>query len=124
LRPKLAALLLLLASTHELFWRFFPPENQAEIWQITGGLSRACLVFVIGLFAGSRLVWFVVSFAAGLDLQVAWCAGLYIYSPWEIKPGQDVCTSRYEIPFALLFCWFALALAQTIRRALRDRAPN
>ena len=109
---------------HELAWRLFPAGIQPEVWQITGGLSRACLVFVIGLFAGSRLVWAVVSFAAGLDLQVSWCAGLFIHSPWEVKLGQDVCTSRYEIPFAMLFCWIALALAQTIRRALSDRASN
>jgi hypothetical protein len=108
-------------------WAWFPAEHQAQIWNICGAFARlVLLLFCVGVLVivGVLLLGYrrrqvmallcIASWLACEELMVMGCSTAYIFSPWEIEPGQAQCSALLQFDLGrigVLAVAFLVALA-------------
>lgn len=115
----LALLLLVVGCAAAYGWQFVPPERAAIVWNMTGALYRVFLLALVALTLRSRTIAAVALLLAAFDLMVAGCSGLYMLAPWPILPGDERCSTRFNLPLGLVGSVIALVLAANIVRGKR-----
>jgi hypothetical protein len=70
-----------------------PAEFEALAWNALGALARLLLVLVLCFPISSPAIGAVVAWIAAEELQVVVCNTAYAFRPWEIAPGQEMCSS-------------------------------
>ena len=113
--PRLAFLLLLNAVISNNLWKRFPEDSQAYVWHASLGISGALTLAVIGLVFGSSEVWLVVAMAAGFYLQSAMCSIWFLFEPWQINPGDELCSSGLQFPLGLIGLWASVCVVLYLR---------
>jgi hypothetical protein len=103
MRPAwLAAGLLTAGIVHNTAHRYVPEDARGFVWNITGALLLAGLLLIVATQARSTAVWLVVALLVGHALQVAGCSVAYLWEPWPIVPGDDLCSDGLSVPLGTL----------------------
>ena len=98
-------------------YKAFPPAWQAWVWNMTGAAVILCLMLMAAWRWRSQLVVLVAVWWTAEELFVIGCNGLWLYRPWIIKKGQDVCYPLLDFDIGklgvlfvtlLLLRWFRL----------------
>lgn len=111
----LAALLLVAGVAANNVWKLAPADSQAYVFHASLALFALVLLVVIGLAAWSRWVWPVVALLGGFMLQIAGCSIAYLYSPWVINPGDELCSSGLHAPIGMVGLWATVVIALLLR---------
>lgn len=96
-------------------WKVAPVAAQAYVWNASSAATTAAFLFLMGLICGSREVWLVVALTAGIELQTATCSVWFIFSPWVIKPGDEICSAGLQFPVGLVLLWCFVCVAMYLR---------
>lgn len=110
-----AIALLLLTMSKATAWKWFPEAIQAEAWNACQAFMAATLLLLVALLYQSRLVWMAALWGIGMELQTAACSIAYMVKPWEINPGDELCSSGLGFPIGLLSAGMGLIVLQYLR---------
>lgn len=113
-RVALAMLVMGLACSYTWYWADGP--HDADWWNIAGAVHTASLLMLIGLVFRSPEVWAVVGLLVAFKVMVIGCNVWYVLDPWPMKPGQALCSTRLNFPFAALGVGIGALLAARILR--------
>ena len=83
--------LLALGVLRHYGYKPFPPAWQAWVWNMTGATAVLILMLLVAWRWRSKLAVLVAVWWAAEELFVIGCNGLWLYRPWVVRPGQDVC---------------------------------
>jgi hypothetical protein len=70
-----------------------PVDAQPLAWNALGALARLALVLALVYPVTSVPMAAVVAWLTAEELQVAVCNAAFAVRPWDIKPGQEMCSS-------------------------------
>lgn len=110
-------LLLALGALRHYGYKPFPPAWQAWVWNMTGAMAILALMLLAAWRFRSRLMVLVAVWWAAEELFVIGCNGLWLYKPWIVEKGQDVCYPLMQFDFGkvgvlfvslLLLRWFRM----------------
>lgn len=94
--------------------KWVPARHAGNVWSASCGLFIAALLLWIA--AGTR--WASVQVACalliGYGLQVFACNVWFIVEPWQVRPGDELCSGRLGFPLGLAGLWAATLAAQWI----------
>lgn len=94
--------------------KWVPQEHAGNVWSASGGLFIAGLLVWVGAAARMASVQVVCALLAGYALQVFGCNLWFIFEPWEVRPGDELCSSRLGFPLGLAGLWMATLVAQWV----------
>jgi predicted membrane metal-binding protein len=111
----LALAFLAVAATRHYLWPHFPAEMQG---MVSKGCGAAAILFLLGVCAwrSSRLLLLVIAYWAWEELQVVLCSGLYLVEPWEVQPGQGICSAKIGLDLGALGILIVAGLLYYITR--------
>jgi hypothetical protein len=96
-------------------WQLVPASIQPYVWNAVGSLVIAMLLVLLALVFNSMETWLVVALTAGVELQTATCSIWFIFSPWVIRPGDELCSAGLQFPVGLVLLWFFVCAAMYLR---------
>lgn len=73
-------------------------EHQGTVFNIMRSLGSLVLLGLIALAFQSRLTWLPIAGMAGEELQVVVCGSWWLWRPWPVKQGDELCSSGLGIP--------------------------
>ena len=84
--------LALFAARHYGYY-LFDGADRAHVWNISGAII--CLMFAGAIFLAypSKALGLVLAWIGFEEIQVILCGVAWMWNPWEIPEGQDVCSS-------------------------------
>lgn len=103
-------------------WAWFPPEQQARVWNACGALGR--LVLLTALVLVAVLVWRVRSLLVLLcaawwaceELMTIGCSVAFLYAKWLIPEGEAQCSALLQMDLGRIgLCAAALLLLRAVR---------
>lgn len=103
-----AALLLALGWLHQgahawLYRLGWIAEGQrGHVWNITGAVFGAAVLFMLGLSRRSVAVWVACAILIGHAAQVGGCSAAYLLNPWPVNAGDSLCSDGLAGPLAAL----------------------
>ena len=97
-------------------WQMAPKAIEADVWNISVALFTAALLIHLGLLYASKEVWLAVALLGGVEIQTAACSAVYIATPWQVNPGDDLCAAGLEFPIALVVAWLFACAALCLRK--------
>lgn len=106
-----ASLCVLGASAHALSWNALPPGMQGSwlnVSQLALVLGMAVLVWACATARQPLQAADRTAVAAALAVVVAdntvnaACSGAWLIAPWVPEPGQDLCSTKWGVPVALV----------------------
>lgn len=93
---KLAAMILLGWWAAHYAYQWAHVEHQGTVFNIMR--SAVSLMLLTMIAYQSRVVALPAAGMAGEEIQVIGCGTWWLVSPWEIKPGDELCSSGLGIP--------------------------
>jgi hypothetical protein len=100
--PKAAFGLLVAGLLLSYCWFWAPPVHQGEVWNIATSALVIYLLGMIGLAFNSAEVWVVGVTIAFFKVVVMACSTWYIFAPWEVAPGQELCSAKFNLPLGII----------------------
>lgn len=102
-RRDLAAGLLLILVAREHLWAYLPPELQGIASKGLGALLVLVLLGVVWM-QSERCKWLAAAllYGAWCSLQTLLCSLAYMAEPWDVLPGQGICSARIGIDLGAL----------------------
>lgn len=110
-----ASLLLLVCVCKHQGWKLSPNDLQAYLYHASGAAGAVVLLCLLGLLYSSREIWLVVALWGGFELQTFTCSVWWIFDPWVIRPGDELCSSGLQWPLGLLGLWATLCVVIALR---------
>jgi hypothetical protein len=107
------------AAVH-MGYAVFPVEHQALAWNALGAAARLALLALFlypikSVYVGLIAAWLVIE-----ELQVIICNTAFAFSPWFVKPGQEMCSAWIGTDLgkftALAFALLLLAMPNKVSR--------
>ena len=91
-------------GAHDWLYRLgvVPEDLRGQVWNISGGLFVALLLFVVGWQSRSTAMWIACALLIGHALQVVACSSLYLWRPWPLLPGDSMCSDGIAGPLGVL----------------------
>jgi uncharacterized membrane protein len=71
----------------------FPADQQALAWNALGAAARLALLAMLVYPVKTLYMGAVVAWLAAEELQVIVCNSAFMFKPWHVGPGQDVCSA-------------------------------
>lgn len=121
----LATVLLVIGCVVAYFWQVVQklgvndPDVLGQVWNLSTSVYRVGLLTLVALAYRSKVVLSVTALLSAFDLMVAGCSAMWLYEPWEVYPGQELCSTRFHFPLGLLGAVIALILVINIVRGKR-----
>ena len=78
------------------------PEDMGIVSKGLGGLALLALVPFAWKAYPSRAMAFVLAWWSFEALQIALCSAAYWVKPWEVLPGQSICSARFGMDLGAL----------------------
>ncbi len=109
--------LLALGVLRHYGYKPFPAAMQPWVWNMTGAAAVLVLMLLAAWRWRSQLAVLVAVWWAAEELFVIGCNGLWLWHPWAVKAGQDVCYPLLDFDIGklgvlfvslLLLRWFRL----------------
>ena len=117
---RLAALLLVAGAVRHQVWENVAAESAAYVWNICGALAMLVLIEVIVQQHRDAALSLVGKWWQYEEALVAGCSGWHLLDPWEVGPGQELCSSRLGFQLGsitlLALGWIAATLLDDMRR--------
>jgi hypothetical protein len=66
--------------------------HRGHVWNITGAIFGAAVLFMLGLSRRSMAVWVACAILIGHAAQVAGCSAAYLMNPWPVSAGDSLCS--------------------------------
>jgi hypothetical protein len=95
---KVAALLLGVWYFAHYLWQWAPEEHQGTVFNISRSAASLVLLGIIVLAFQSKPVFLAAAGVAGEEVQVVACGTWWLFDPWPIKPGDELCSSGLGVP--------------------------
>lgn len=95
---RIACALLLVWFGVHYGYSWVPVEHQATAFNIARSVGSLVLLGLVVLYFPSWPVLVVSAGLAGEEIQVVGCGLWWLISPWQIKPGDELCSSGLGIP--------------------------
>lgn len=70
-----------------------PVDAQPLAWNALGALARLALVLALVYPIKAPGIGAVLAWLSAEELQVVVCNAAFAFRPWEIAPGQEMCSS-------------------------------
>lgn len=115
----IACELLLIVAAREHLWPALPAELQG---MASKGLGAALVLVLLSmvhrlslrLYGPSKALGCVLLVACWYSLQTLICSAAYMVEPWQVGPGQGICSARLDFDLGavgvMLCAWLALRL--------------
>lgn len=122
-RPEswaLACELLLIVAAREYLWLVVPADLQG---MASKGLGAALVLVALSIihrlslqvYGPSKLLGCVLLVAAWYSLQTMICSAAYMIEPWEVLPGQGICSARLDFDLGalglIIVAWLAVRMS-------------
>jgi hypothetical protein len=108
---NLAAELLLIAVLRHYAWPLLPADLQGMGSKGLGAAAILVLLSVVWRLRPSRPLAAVLLWWAFEELQTLLCSAAWMLSPWEVLPGQAICSARTGFDFGAIGILAVAALA-------------
>jgi len=97
----IALLFLMVGALRHFLWPHFPAEMQG---MVSKGCGAAAIVFLLGFTAWRERgpILLVIAWWAWEELQTVLCSALYLQEPWEVPPGQGICSAKIGLDLGSL----------------------
>jgi hypothetical protein len=94
-------MLALFAARHYGYY-LFNGSDRAHVWNISGAVI--CLMFAGAIFLAypSRAMALVLAWIGFEEVQVVMCGVAWLWNPWNVPAGQDVCSSALGFNLAAI----------------------
>lgn len=97
-------------------WAWFPPEQQARVWNACGALGRLVLLTALVWRVRSLLVLLCAAWWACEELMTIGCSVAFLYAKWLIPEGEAQCSSLLQMDLGRIgLCAAALLLLRAVR---------
>lgn len=107
----LSAFLLVLIVLHNNAHKLGEWKSRGQVFNVTGHLLIACLLGWLAYTHKSAGLVLVCALGIGYALQVAGCSAAWLWQPWQVTPGGDLCSDGLKFPLGLLGLTAALLVA-------------
>lgn len=97
-----AAALLALGVGNHYLWAAFPPDLQAQAWNVSGALTRAALLLALVWHVRDRWALLVAAWFLAEETMVAGCSIAYMVAPWQVLPGEAQCSALLQFDLGRL----------------------
>lgn len=78
-------------------WTLAPAEHQAQVWNASGAIARAILLWVaLAHFRMTRTLAAVALWWLAEETMVATCSAVFIFAPWPVPPGAAQCSALLQ----------------------------
>lgn len=105
-------------------WAWFPPEQQARVWNACGAFGRLSLLLALVWHVRSRLVVLCALWWACEELLTIGCSVAFLYAPWVIPAGESQCSALLQFDLGRIgMCagaFLLLSSVKSFRRAESD----
>jgi hypothetical protein len=94
--------MLALFSARHYGYYLFNGADRAHVWNISGAVI--CLMFAGAIFLAypSRAMALVLAWIGFEEVQVVMCGVAWLWNPWNVPAGQDVCSSAIGFNLAAI----------------------
>ena len=89
----LAPALLLIATLRHWGYDLFPVAARGAVSKALAAAAIIALVWIVYRLRPSRLLLAVCAWWTFEESQVVICSALYAWRPWEVEPGQSICSA-------------------------------
>ena len=97
-------------------WAWFPPEQQARVWNACGALGRLTLLLALVWRVRSLLVLLCAAWWACEELMTIGCSVAFLYAKWLIPEGEAQCSALLQMDLGRIgLCAAALLLLRAVR---------
>lgn len=109
----LAFVLLLAGVLRHYSWEWFPPEIQAQVWNIAGA---SVIVFFLLTMPKEGTLWVMIWWLVE-EAQVILCSVSWLVRPWVVKPGEAQCSALlgFDLGTIGLFAVAAILACQSVK---------
>lgn len=114
--PKAALSMLLAGMLLSYCWYWVPPDHQGTAWNVATCALVIYLLTQLGLVFSSPEIWLVAALLASFKMMVIGCDLWYAIDPWPVRPGQALCSARFNAPLGVVGLSFGALLAAAIYR--------
>lgn len=83
-------------------WGLLPDALRGHAYNISGAVFIMALLVTVGMLAKSTPIWIAAAVLIGHSAQVLGCSALFMWRPWPILPGDDLCSEGLAGPLAVL----------------------
>lgn len=113
---KLALVMLVTGLLLSYSWQWVPVQYSGEAFSIVTSLHVIVVLYIIGMTFTSPEVLAVVALLIMFKLTVITCNAWYIVDPWEVRPGEALCSARLNMPLGFIGLGLGVLLAARIAR--------
>lgn len=100
--PRAALAVLLVGMVLSYAWHWAPEDMQGLAHNIASALLAVALLVVIALTYQSPEVLAAAGLICLFKAMVIGCSVWYWLDPWEIRPGQAMCSARLDAPLGAI----------------------
>lgn len=118
--------LLAVGTARHYAWSIFPDELAGMASKGLGGAAILALLYTVWKLAPkSRALAALLLWWAWEESQVAICSALYILKPWEVAPGQAICSALVGLDMgAIGILAVAIMVLHTVKVTSNKDARN
>jgi hypothetical protein len=95
---KTAAVLLMVWYAVHYAYGWAPPEHRGVVFNIMRSAGSLVLISIVVLALPTRLIALAGAGMAGEELQVVGCGTWWLFDPWVVREGEDLCSEGLGIP--------------------------
>lgn len=92
-------------------WGFVPPEIAGVVSKMLGAAASVVFLAMIAYAYRSRLVWLACAYGLWEYGQAVVCSAAYLVKPWQVGPGQAMCSTWAGIDVGFVGLMFAAFVA-------------
>ena len=92
-------------------WGFVPPEMAGVVSKMLGAAASMVFLALIAYAYRSRLVWLACAYGLWEYGQAAVCSVAYLVKPWQVEPGQAMCSTWAGLDVGFVGLMFAAFVA-------------
>lgn len=117
-------LLLLAGLLWNNAWKWAPPQHGGRVFVASCGAFVALLLMGLAIVTHSQAVRIVCVLLIGFALQVFGCNVWFIFAPWEVRPGDELCSSRIGFPLGMVGLWSTILVVQYLYVRDKKNGPR
>lgn len=105
-------------------WQWVPDEMQGLVNNICAAVFALLLLLLAAMVFPSWEIRVVAGLLGVFKAMVVACDTWYIVAPWIVKPGQAMCSARFNMPLGIIGLVLGVILAGEFATRLSNREKS
>lgn len=116
-----AAAVLLVGGVAQYAWKHAPVDAQPDVWNTSQAMLVLLLLAMVANAYRTGWVWAAAALVGLWQGLVAGCSLWWLAAPWQVQPGGEQCSARFDLPLGAIGLWLLLLLAGAMSQRIEQR---